>query len=653
MPVIRLRSSLADRRQSRADVKTVIRNYGPIQRTIFILLADIDAVKHQSDHADYKYRDQHSILLSLSLLIQQYSLTDMGRKYKTSRMLGAKSLKTKLEQLLKPSRKGRNFEDPGQAVWSHGSSAVCEDYLEKIRDSYDDYTLHSGLPTAGSFAHVCLQKQVESALSGLGPRRLTLGMSSSSNEHCFDCSGQSHLVIWQSSNLFIEIMPMKMHSKFAPSSPSIDAEQGGTTPATTHRNSSGFVGVDNMSTSSVSSEEAVRSFVIQQESIRHSVVVPLPIQAHDTTVSATIQQITAMSAPSAGSSEGTSVSDDSGRREAKSVSDDSGSRETSIIELLSPPKDRDRSAPASLDQKASLDMATLLSARRMSLKNNTSRPTGSTSQRNEARVKADVESLLSPPISQSRKREASTTSIRLRFPSSKLQKQNTKAENTMLAHEESPRASSIIPSEETLPHQFLRNNIKSIPNTIESRSSQRRKEVPEIVSQSEDHESRPERLRAARPASAASNHNLDLNQLRTLVNDLSVQSQDLITNFFISISLPHANRHDSPFAPSATCNIKALFRKCWGSDWILEYTKLHERQEVSSHNCLRTLISAFIHDRILMDGHALQPEMYEEIGLRGNEGECRSATYFQRRPLTHNRGSSDHVWPSVARSRSQ
>lgn len=113
---------------------------------------------------------------------------------------------------------------------------------------------------------------------------------------------------------------------------------------------------------------------------------------------------------------------------------------------------------------------------------------------------------------------------------------------------------------------------------------------------------------------------LDLNQLRTVVNDVSRQLQDLLTNFFLNICLPRTKKHESLIPAPVSPGLHALFCRCWGSDYASVYTRLSSEQEVSSYDCLRALIAAFLHDRVLMIGHALQPKMYARLGLHGMEG---------------------------------
>lgn len=173
-PLLRSRRSTANQRHEIPKTEFLWR-HTPIQRTWYILLADIDAVKHQSSHEDYKYRDQSSILLSLSLLVQQYSLQDVPKAERVVRKVNPEALKSKLDYLLKPNRQGTYFSDPVEAVWCHGSLAVRDSYLEKLQKSYDSYTQRSGLPAAGVFPLVCLQSQVEKALAKLVSRPLSMG----------------------------------------------------------------------------------------------------------------------------------------------------------------------------------------------------------------------------------------------------------------------------------------------------------------------------------------------------------------------------------------------------------------------------------------------------------------------------------------------
>lgn len=108
--------------------------------------------------------------------------------------------------------------------------------------------------------------------------------------------------------------------------------------------------------------------------------------------------------------------------------------------------------------------------------------------------------------------------------------------------------------------------------------------------------------------------NFELNQLRTTVNDISRQSQDVVSKFFINID----SLDGSSMAP--TSQLQALFRQCWGPDWHSEYAKLRSLHELSPGHCMRALISAFLHDRVLMDGHTLQSSMYQHVCYQAPAG---------------------------------
>lgn len=161
--------------QGEVGISRWIDRHGPVQRAIYILFKDVDAVKKYASHGDYKYRDKASIERALTLLIRQYSLQDK-RQDNTLRDLESLSFMKMLVNLLALTRHGCNFPNPAQEMWRHGSSALKAAYFDSIERHCRIYTKHSGLPAIGSFSLVYLREQVENAIESIGPRRLTLGM---------------------------------------------------------------------------------------------------------------------------------------------------------------------------------------------------------------------------------------------------------------------------------------------------------------------------------------------------------------------------------------------------------------------------------------------------------------------------------------------
>lgn len=117
--------------------------------------------------------------------------------------------------------------------------------------------------------------------------------------------------------------------------------------------------------------------------------------------------------------------------------------------------------------------------------------------------------------------------------------------------------------------------------------------------------------------------NFDLNQLKAAVKALSRQLQDVVVHFFVSISLPRSSRHELLLTPFDPPSFRALLRTCWGPEFASVYSSLYSKQEISSHDCMRALVAAFLYDRVLAEGHTLQPKLYGQLGLQGIEA-CRS-----------------------------
>ncbi|KAK5686498.1 hypothetical protein LTS10_002617 [Elasticomyces elasticus] len=143
------------------------------QRAFYIVLCDIDAVRRERLHADYKFRAKPQILQALELLIALYDLRHGPLPTHAPQQYTSAELSSVVDKLCKnhPPRekskhlrsrevKGRMHPIGNRSVWHVGTNIVPVTYLAKLRQSAEHVEKQSGVLHYSPRTAVALSHQV-------------------------------------------------------------------------------------------------------------------------------------------------------------------------------------------------------------------------------------------------------------------------------------------------------------------------------------------------------------------------------------------------------------------------------------------------------------------------------------------------------------
>ncbi|UJO19380.1 hypothetical protein CLAFUW4_07494 [Fulvia fulva] len=153
--------------------------HGPIRRSVLTVLTDIDAVKKDCDHKQYKYADKQSRIRALRLLIHEYALTYRNK----DRILGPVTdiyLLGAVESTLAHAQGKSNKTRTAEVLWRTGTDHLSKSWLSVAEVNGTNFADEQDLPKPGTTPKVSLTWEVDKNLSGHGLDGVDLSRDSQS-----------------------------------------------------------------------------------------------------------------------------------------------------------------------------------------------------------------------------------------------------------------------------------------------------------------------------------------------------------------------------------------------------------------------------------------------------------------------------------------